>query len=523
MNAKAVQRTDNQPVPASRHSHVFSSVEDLRRQLDRQQREIEQLRDLVTERDRQIAERDRQIAERDRKIAEAEEQIADLERQLSSRSKNSTNSSKPPSSDVMAQTAQPQPRRKRNRRKPGGQKGHPGHHRPLVPTEQVQQVIPVLPAACKHCGEALPQSTEQIKTVGEVQRHQVTELPPIKPFIIEYQCPKVACPCCGEATRAPLPAEAQGDFGTELMALVAFLTIVCRMPRRVVELFLEQGLGISMSLGSAQKCWEQASEAVAEPCAELEGQLKNELVLNSDETGWRTNGQRRYLWALVASQFAVYTIAKTRSSAVLIDLLGAVFEGILCSDRYSAYFKYQKGLAQLCWAHLKRDILGIRDFAKTTDAERFARDALSLYASLFRLWHKYKSGLIDRRQLIQRSIPLQKRWIALAEKYLDSDDNAVCNLATALYKHCGRLFTFIEHPGVEPTNNVAERTLRIAVQLRKIMFGNRSKQGELAMARLLTVSQTCRIQGRSALVYLKEAISCYRRGLPVPSLLPQQK
>lgn len=344
---------------------------------------------------------------------------------------------------------------------------------------------------------------------------------------------------CGEATRAPLPAEAQGDFGTELTALVSFLTIVCRMPRRVVELFLEQGLGISMSLGSAQKCWEQASQAVAKPCAELEGQLKNEPVLNSDETGWRTNGQRRYLlvqelkahWALVASQFAVYSIAKTRSSAVLIHLLGAVFEGILCSDRYGAYFKYQKGMAQLCWAHLKRDILGIRDFAKSTDGERFSRDALALYASLFRLWHKFKSGLIDRKQLIQRSIgarvestfPLQKRWFALAEKYLDSDDKEVCNLATALYKHCDRLFTFIEHTGVEPTNNIAERTLRIAVQLRKIMFGNRSKQGELAMARLLTVSQTCRIQGRSALVYLKEAILCYRRGLPVPSLLPQQK
>jgi len=516
MNAKAARRTDNQQVTASRHSHVPPSIEDLRRQFESQQREIEKLRDLLTERDRQIAERDQQIAD-------AEKQIADLERQLAARRKNSTNSSKPPSSDGVSGAAQPRTRCNKSRRKPGGQKGHPGHHRPLISPEQVQQVIPILPAACKHCGEALPQSPEQIKTVGEVQRHQVTELPPIQPFIIEYQCPKVACPACGEATRAPLPAEAQGDFGPELMGLVAFLTIICRMPRRVVEVFLEQGLGISMSLGSAQKCWEQSSAAVAEPCAELERQLKHEPVLNSDETGWRTNGQRRYLWALVASQFAVYTIAKKRSSEVLIHLLGAVFEGILCSDRFSAYFKYQKGLAQLCWAHLKRDILGIRDFAKTTDAERFSRDALALYASLFRLWHKFKSGLIDRRQLIQRSIRLEKRWFALAEKYLDSDDNDVGNLATALYKHSGRLFTFIEHPGVEPTNNVAERTLRIAVQLRKIMFGNRSSEGELAMARLLTVTQTCRIQGRSSLVYLKEAILCHRRGLSVPSLLPQQK
>jgi len=307
------------------------------------------------------------------------------------------------------------------------------------------------------------------------------------------------------------------------MALIAYLTIYCRMPRRVVEAFLEQVLGISMSLGSTQECWEQASAAVAQPCQELERQLKNQPVLNSDETGWRNNGEKRYLWALVARNFVFYAVAKTRSSAVLIHLLGAVFAGILCSDRFSAYFKYHKGLAQLCWAHLKRNILGIQDFAKTTDAQRFCRDALALYARLFRLWRKFQGSLIDRDQLIARSIPLQKRWFALAEQYLDSDDNEVRNMATALFQHCGRLFTFIEHPGVEPTNNCVEQALRIAVQLRKIIFGNRSAQGEVATARLLTVTQTCRMQGRNALAYLTEAIIRYRRHQPAPSLLPQQK
>jgi transposase len=213
-------------------------------------------------------------------------------------------------------------------------------------------------------------------------------------------------------------------------------------------------------------------------------------VLNSDETGWRSDGERRYLWALVARMFVFYTVAQTRSSEVLVHLLGAVFAGILCSDRYSGYFKYQKGQAQLCWAHLKRDILGIQDFAKTTEAERFARDALALYASLFRLWRKFQSHLITRDQLVQRSLRLQKGWFALAERHLDSEDRAVRNLAIALYQHCDRLFTFLQYPGVEPTNNAAERALRIAVQWRKTSFGNRSALGEIATARLLTVSQT---------------------------------
>ena len=200
-------------------------------------------------------------------------------------------------------------------------------------------------------------------------------------------------------------------------------------------------------------------------------------------------------------------------------MLGAVFTGILCSDRYGAYFKYQKGRAQLCWAHLKRDILGIQDFAKTTEAQRFARDALALHARLFRLWRKFKGSLITRDQLVQRSIRLQKDWFALAERHLDSEDRAVRNLAIALFQHCDRLFTFLQYPDVEPTNNVVERALRIAVQWRKTSFGNRSAQGEIATARLLTVSQTCRMQGRSALIYLSEAVSCHRQGISVPSLL----
>ena len=144
-----------------------------------------------------------------------------------------------------------------------------------------------------------------------------------------------------------------------LTALIVYMTVVCRMPRRVVERLLEQALGIEISLGSTQKCWEEASEAVAGPCKELEQKLKDEPVINADETGWRTNGDKRYLWVFLAAQYVVYTIETTRSSAVLIRLLGAVFQGILCSDRFSAYLKYHKGRAQFCWAHLKRNILGV--------------------------------------------------------------------------------------------------------------------------------------------------------------------
>src|SRR5208337_4521195 len=216
-----------------------------------------------------------------------------LERQLALRKQNSTNSSKPPSSDGLAGAPRERGRRKKSRRKVGGQPGHRGAHRPLVPVERVDEIQSVLPEQCQHCGHALPTQMEQVQTLGAVQRHQVTELPPIQARIIEYQCHRVICPACGESTRAAVPEPAAGHFGPQLAALIAYLTVVCRMPRRVVEELLQQVLGIPLSLGSIQNSWEETSEAVAEPCAELEKQLAREPVLNSDETGYRTSGDKR--------------------------------------------------------------------------------------------------------------------------------------------------------------------------------------------------------------------------------------
>ena len=476
------------------------------------ERENKRLRQVLAHKDEEF----RKLAE---EVDEQRKQIADLERQLALRKQNSTNSSKPPSSDGLAGEPRERGRRKKSRRKVGGQPGHRGAHRPLVPITQVDEIRSILPDQCQHCGHPLPTLMDQVQTAGEPQRHQVTELPPIKARTMEYQCYRVVCPECGENTRAAVPEDASGHFGPQLTALIAYLTVVGRMPRRVVETLLGQVLGIDLSLGSTQKCWEETSQAVAAPCQELEQQLKDEPVLNVDETGWQTNGAKRFLWAFVAARYVVYTVAATRGSQVLTRLLGAVFRGILCSDRFSAYLKYHSGKAQFCWAHLKRNLLGMMGFTKSSAVERFCRDALAQHARLFRLWHKFRGGQIDRCQLLLRSIPIQKRIGALAEQHLDSPHREVRNLARALFEHNDRLFTFLEHEGVEPTNNSVERALRTGVQWRKVCFGNRSAQGELATSRLLTVSETCDLQRLNILAYLSAAIACHRSHRPIPSLL----
>jgi transposase len=477
---------------------------------DREAQDIEQLRE-ENERLRQ-------------RLEEYAKRIADLERQLALKQQNSTITSKPPSSDGLAGRPRERGRRGTGRRKAGGQPGHPGHHRALVPAERVDAIVDLAPEACRHCARRL----HGRHAVGEPRRHQVTELPPIAAHITEFRCHRRQCPDCGTITLAPLPDEHTPQFGPQLTALIAYLTVVCRMPRLVVQRFLEGALHIPISLGSTQHAWEETSAAVAATYAELEAALPHEAVVNADETGHRTNGDKRWLWTFVARTFVVYRIATSRGSDVLQTVLGETFAGILGSDRLPAYLKYVAGQRQFCWAHMTRNLLSALDLATTPAATRFCREALALDRRLFRLWHRFRGdpgargSPLTRAELIAKVLPIERRLFALGERHLTAANRDVRNLAHTFFVHNQHFFTFVHEEGVAPTNNSAERALRTAVQWRKIMFGTRSEQGERAVERLLTIVRTCQLQQLNALAYLTAAIAAHRRCQPVGSLLTRR-
>jgi len=388
----------------------------------------------------------------------------------------------------------------------------------------VDAIVDLVPDACRHCEHPL----RARDAVGDPRRHQVTELPPLAAHVTEYRCYRRRCRGCGKTTQAPLPDEFMGQFGPQLTALIAYLTVVCRLPRLVVQRLLEGALHIPMSLGSTQHAWEEASAAVAASCDELPHALPQQPVLNCDETGHRTNGQKRWLWTLVAPTFIVYTIATSRGADVLRRLLGASFGGILGSDRLPTHLTYAAPQRQLCWAHFTRNLLSAQELATTAAARRFCREALGLQGQLFRLWHRFRGdphtrgAPLTRAQLIAKACPIEKQFFALANRHVNATNDDVANLARALFVHHAHFFTFVHEDGVDPTNNVAERALRTAVQWRKIMFGNRSADGELAVARLLTVTRTCQLQQLNALAYLTAAICRYRRRQAAASLLPKR-
>lgn len=462
-----------------------------------------------------------QVAALTKLLADQAKQIADLRRQLAMREQNSTTTSKPPSSDGLAGKQRLRARRQKSRRPRGGQPGHPGHWRPLVPADRVNATEHLHPTRCRHCQHRLHEADD----LGDPRRHQVTELPPIEAHITEYQCHQRRCRGCGRTTQAALPHEIVGQFGPQLTALIAYLTVVCRMPRLVVQRFLTGALQIPISLGSTHAAWEEASAAVAAPYAELAAMLPQEPVLNADETGHRTNGDKRWLWAFVARTFVLYQIAVSRGSDLLRGTLGETFAGVLGSDRLPSYLKYVVGQRQFCWAHLTRNLLSALDLAPTASARRFCREALVLQRRLFRLWHRYRGDSrgrgapITRDALIAKVLPIEKAFFRLGERYLNAPQADVRNLAAVLFMHNEHLFTFVHVDGVAPTNNVAERALRTAVQWRKIMFGTRTADGERAVERLLTVAGTCTLQERNALVYLTAAIAAHRRRQTVASLL----
>jgi len=472
---------------------------------------------------RELADRERRLAEAERRIADAEKKIADLERQLALRQQNSTTSSKPPSSDGLAGRQRVRGRRTKSRRKPGGQPGHPGHCRSLVPLERVNQVVEVFPDACRHCQRALPAHGRTV--TGDPRRHQVTEVPPIEAHITEYQCPPVVCPACGKTTQAPLPEDVEGQFGPQLTALIAYLTVVCRLPRLVVRRLLEDVLQIPISVGSTQHAWEEASAAVAPVYQELEQALPQQPVLNADETGHRTKGAKRWLWVLVAPTFVFYQIATSRGADVLRQLLGETFAGILCSDRLQTYLSYAVARRQFCWSHGIRNVLSAQELTRTAAGQRFCREALALTRRLFRLWHRFRGhpeargAPLTREQLISKAEPIAKKLFALADQSVNAADKDVRNLARAWALHHEHFFTFVHEEIVEPTNNVAERALRPPVQWRKTSFGTRSDEGERAVERLLTVTRTFQLQQLSALVYLTAAIRAHRRRQVAASML----
>jgi transposase len=432
--------------------------------------------------------------------------IAELEARLN---KTPRNSSLPPSSEHPH--AKPVPQRQKSGRKPGGQHGHPKHERALIPPEQCQAVIPIKPDACRRCGQPLAGGDP------EPLRHQVWEIPEIKPLVTEYQLHRLACPCCHATTCGQLPTGVpQSQAGPRLVALVALLMGCFKQSKRRVALFLEQVLNQPCSPGWVVKLQTQATAALTSAYDELATQLPTERVLGIDESPTKEARLKSWLWTFVASSYTVFALRTTRAATVLKDLLTDNFDGVVNCDRAKMYWKI--GRPQWCWAHLKRDFQALIDHPDH-QVKRLGRDLMRPTRDLFRHWVRYRDGTITRRGMLRLMWPIRQRIDSLLLRGAFSGNSKLVGMCEPLYDHRNWLWTFLDVEGVEPTNNASERALRPAVIWRKLSFGTQSAAGSRFVETILTVVETCHKQSRNSFEYLTAALQAHFAGQRAPSLL----
>jgi len=452
----------------------------------------------------------REVAELSERLAKQEERIAELERRLN---RNSRNSSLPPSQDPPAA-----PERRQAApagRKRGAQPGHPGRGRHLAPIASLDELVEHWPRRCR-CGHVFC-PTERA-ALGEPARHQVAELPPTAVLLSEHRLQRLRCPACGATTRAELPAGVPpGAFGPRLQAAVATLAVRNRVSRRDTTELLRELFGAELSTGSIDAILQHAALALDKPYEDLLGHIRAAPALNIDETGWRLRGGKRTLWGALTCRAAVFRIAEGRHRREAQALLGEEFAGIASSDRWWAYDYLDAERRQLCWAHLVRDFTA---HSEGLGAQKdFGAAGLEVAERLFGAWDECR-GDADRARLGERLGPLKQELRGLLE---EAARKAARNrrhrtFAKNLLKRWPALWTFASVPGVEPTNNHAERGLRGAVIYRKLSLGSQSEEGERTIERLLSASVTCRLQRRSLFTYLADVLTAQARGDPIPLL-----
>ena len=440
----------------------------------------------------------------EKRLAKMEKTIQQLERRLGM---NSQNSSKPPSSDPPG-TAVVLPQRRRKKR--GARKGHPPHLRSLLPPEKVTGRIELVPEACL-CGCAHLEETSD-----EPLRHQVVDLPPIEPDVTEYIQLIYRCRDFGELVYQPLPEEIKRrHFGPGVLALVGILTGSLNTSKRKALALMNELFGVPMSLGGLSGCEEQLTEVLEQPYAEVTDHVQAQPTAHADETGWRRgNRQKGWLWTLCCTTAAVFMIEAGRGQAAAKKLLGP-FTGILHCDRGSGYNCFS-GLRQLCWAPLKRDFLGLSEAQGKMG--RIGRELHALAKDILYLHKRVRDGTLLRQTFQYRMEPLMKRVEILLERGADSGES-LSGQCRRIFNQRQYLWTFVHDARVEPTNNLAERTIRQAVLWRKGSFGTQSERGAGYAERILSVCATCRLQRRSLIEYLRQACRCHLDGLPVPSLI----
>jgi transposase len=447
-------------------------------------------------------------------VAPLKKRIEALELENARLKRNSSNSSKPPSSDIVKPPKNAGKGSKaKGKRKRGGQKGHPRHERKAFTEDEV---------TVRHPEYTLDLNPAEWEPLEQWQTHHQLELKDVPLDVHEYRARLYRHRVTGEIISADIPAHilAGGLVGPRLSAFVGFMKGRCHASYTTIETLMEEVFGQRLCPGTLAKIvTSRISPALESAYDELLAALPFESYLGIDETGHKDNGDKFWTWCFRAHNYTLFRIAGTRGTDVLREVLGSAFGGVISCDYYSAYTCFMKessAVMQFCLAHLIRDV---KFLAESTDkvTRNWALKVLELFRKLFGLIHR-KTELTEsyfQRQLVNLRDLLIKRFRAAPDRHGPN------NLKNRFKVNPHKFFTFVTTPGVQPTNNMTEQAIRYVVIDRRITQGTRGKKGRDWCERIWSTISTCDSQGRSVFQFLQDAITAYFRGEPAPSLLPE--
>ena len=453
-------------------------------------------------------------------IEKQEKEIDTLKLKIAKLLKNSSNSGKKPSSDDITKKSKKKGKSKRNI---GGQFGHPKNERPLFLENEINEFHKYVYLSCPEC------NAEVSITEGNpriIQQIEIIEMPLVK---YQHSSYPVWCENCGKVHYKPFPPDIAKEslFKSRLTALVAYMKGVCHCSFSTIRKFIRDVLNEKVSRGYLRKIVGKVSDSLEQPYEELLNLLPLETKVNVDETGHKENGDKFWTWVFKADLYVLFKIDESRGSKVLIDVLGKEFEGVLGCDFFSAYKKYMKDFnvtIQFCIAHLIRNIrflTGLPD----RETKAYGEKLLQAIKKMFKIIHT--SEKMDSAVLNKKLRDAKRKILAIALEDVPSkkdkggkeEKREAQNMAHRFKKFGEAYFEFITTPGIDPTNNAAERAIRFIVIDRLITQGTRSEKGRETNERLWTVIATCRLQGRSAFNFIFEAVKAHFKGYCAPSLL----
>jgi transposase len=402
------------------------------------------------------------------------------------------------------------------KRNAGGQDGHRGAGRKLAPEDQVDEIVDHYPDACRGCGHEF--GAGERRPGRRFGRHQVAELPPISVLLVEHRTQRLRCPQCKTRTVAELPPGVGGSaFGARLQAAIVTLTARHRISRREASELASDLFGIGLSTGAVDAICQRASAALADPYSDLRDWILGQPALHVDETGWRTAGDSRALWAATTASASLFEIAEHCNREQFDELIGP-FSGVVVSDRWPGYEHLDPRQRQVCWSHLQRDFR--RHSEGLAEQKGFGEQGLALTGRVFGAWRAYQHEHHDRARLQADLEPVTHELRQLLQEAGRKSKRTRYHrrFANNLLKVWPALWTFATVDAVEPTNNPAERALRGPVIHRKLSHGTRSDDGERFAERALSAATTCRQQDRSLFEYLAQLLAAHTRGDPLPAL-----